>query len=191
MMMMTICREWRLCVCVYKYIISMLQQHVHCTWATTIIKVIIFVTYGACWVCLCCHNPQNSDVWTTGSLLSCAHKLMHAIAHEGDCTCEGETEQVTAEIAVVHKHEISSWRHCGTVPLNQLYISERIFWSTHCSQKASGNLSGQAWSTLSPLPVSQFLLLCSVQVEDDTISNPAAPATRSSWTLSTKFTVFV
>ena len=26
------------------------------------IKLIIFVTYGACWVCLCCHNPPISDM---------------------------------------------------------------------------------------------------------------------------------
>ena len=31
-------------------------------WATTIIKWIIFVAYGACWVCLCCQNPPNSDM---------------------------------------------------------------------------------------------------------------------------------
>ena len=40
----------------------MLQQHVHCAWVTTIIKLIIFVAYGACWVCLCCRNPSNSDM---------------------------------------------------------------------------------------------------------------------------------
>ena len=40
----------------------MLQQHAHCAWATTIIKLIIFVAYGACWVCLCCRNPPNSDM---------------------------------------------------------------------------------------------------------------------------------
>ena len=42
--------------------ISMLQQHAHYAWATTIIKLIIFVAYGTCWLCLCCHNPPNSDV---------------------------------------------------------------------------------------------------------------------------------
>ena len=26
------------------------------------IKLIIIVAYGACWVCLCCHNPPNSDM---------------------------------------------------------------------------------------------------------------------------------
>ena len=40
----------------------MLQQHVHCSSATTIIKLIIFVAYGAWWVCLCCHNWPNSDM---------------------------------------------------------------------------------------------------------------------------------
>ena len=40
----------------------MLQQHAHSTWVTTIIKLIIFVAYGACWVCLCRHNPPNSDM---------------------------------------------------------------------------------------------------------------------------------
>ena len=30
--------------------------------AITVIKSIIFVTYVACWVCLCCHNPPNSDM---------------------------------------------------------------------------------------------------------------------------------
>ena len=30
--------------------------------ATTILKLIHFAAYGACWVCLCCHNPPNSDV---------------------------------------------------------------------------------------------------------------------------------
>ena len=40
----------------------MLQQHVHCALAATIIKLIIFVAYGACWVCLCCHNPPNSHM---------------------------------------------------------------------------------------------------------------------------------
>ena len=40
----------------------MLQQHAPCARATTIIKLIIFVAYGACWVCLCCHNPPNSDM---------------------------------------------------------------------------------------------------------------------------------
>ena len=28
----------------------------------TIIKLVIFVIYGACWVCLCCHNPLTSDM---------------------------------------------------------------------------------------------------------------------------------
>ena len=41
--------------------ISMLQQHAYDAWAIAIIKVIIFVAYGACWVCLCCHNSPNSD----------------------------------------------------------------------------------------------------------------------------------
>ena len=40
----------------------MLLQHAHCAWATTVIRLIIFVAYGACWVCLCCHNPLNSDM---------------------------------------------------------------------------------------------------------------------------------
>ena len=40
----------------------MLQQHAHYAWATTILKLIIFVACGACWVCLCCHNPPNSDM---------------------------------------------------------------------------------------------------------------------------------
>ena len=40
---------------------SMLQQHAHCPWTTTNIKLIIFVAYGACWACLRCHNPLNSD----------------------------------------------------------------------------------------------------------------------------------
>ena len=39
----------------------MLQRHAHCAWATTIIMLIIFVACDACWVCLCCHNPPNSD----------------------------------------------------------------------------------------------------------------------------------
>ena len=79
-------------------------------WATTIIKLIIFVAYSACLVCWCCHNPPNSDMdyrisivrtdvnacdctrgctiihrtltWTTGSL-SGAQMLMQAIAHGG------------------------------------------------------------------------------------------------------------
>ena len=42
--------------------ISMLQQHAHCAWAITIIKLIIFVAYGSRWVCLCCHNPPNSNM---------------------------------------------------------------------------------------------------------------------------------
>ena len=40
----------------------MLQQHAHCAGATAIIQLIIFVAYSACWVCLCCHNPLNSDM---------------------------------------------------------------------------------------------------------------------------------
>ena len=40
----------------------MLQQLAHCASATTVIKLIIFIAYGACWVCLCCHNPPNSDM---------------------------------------------------------------------------------------------------------------------------------
>ena len=40
----------------------MLQQHAHCAGATAIIQLIIFVAYIACWVCLCCHNPLNSDM---------------------------------------------------------------------------------------------------------------------------------
>ena len=39
----------------------MLQRHAHCAWATTTIMLIIFVACDACWVCLCCHNPPNSD----------------------------------------------------------------------------------------------------------------------------------
>ena len=38
------------------------QQHAHYAWATTVVKLIIFVAYGACWVCLCWHNPPNSDM---------------------------------------------------------------------------------------------------------------------------------
>ena len=55
MMMMIIYTAW----------ISMLQIHAHWAWppwATTIIKLIIFVTYGECWVCLGCHNPPNFDM---------------------------------------------------------------------------------------------------------------------------------
>ena len=39
----------------------------------------IFVAYGVCWVCLCCHNPPNSDM----DVLLCAQMLMHAIAQRG------------------------------------------------------------------------------------------------------------
>ena len=61
--------------------ISMLQTACSLPWTTTIIKLIIFVTYGACRVYLYCHNPQ-SLTQSTGSL-SCAQMLMHAIAHGG------------------------------------------------------------------------------------------------------------
>ena len=40
----------------------MLQQHADCASATTVIELIIFVAYGAYWVCLRCPNPQNSDM---------------------------------------------------------------------------------------------------------------------------------
>ena len=41
----------------------MLQQHAHCAWVTTVIKLIIsFVVYGACWACWYCHNPPNYDI---------------------------------------------------------------------------------------------------------------------------------
>ena len=40
--------------------------------ATTVIKLIIFVAYGTCWVCLCCHNPSNSDM-----LLLLLHHSFH------------------------------------------------------------------------------------------------------------------
>ena len=46
----------------YSTNISTLQQCAHCTSAATIIKLIIFVAYGSCWVCLCCRNPPNSDM---------------------------------------------------------------------------------------------------------------------------------
>ena len=48
--------------------------------ATTIIKLIIFVAYGACWVCVAIIH--RTLTWTTGSL-SCAQMLMHAITHRG------------------------------------------------------------------------------------------------------------
>ena len=39
----------------------MLQQHAHCAWVTTIMKMVSFAAYGACWICLCCHIAPNSD----------------------------------------------------------------------------------------------------------------------------------
>ena len=51
------------------------------------------VAYGACWVCLCCHNPSNSDMDYTGSL-SCAQMLMRAIAHGG---VHGQRKRVCTE----------------------------------------------------------------------------------------------
>ena len=86
----------------------MLQQHVHCPWATTIIKLIIFVAYGVCWVGLCCRNPPNSDM-DTGSLL-CSQMLMHVIAWGGGVTdTEGES---------VPKVDSGRKIPCGTRELN-------------------------------------------------------------------------
>ena len=60
--------------------ISMLQQHAHCAWATMIIKLIIFVTYGACWTCLCCHNSPNSD-------MDCRMRIFIVYKDVNACNC--------------------------------------------------------------------------------------------------------
>ena len=48
-------------------------------WVTTIIKLIISVAYGACWICLFCHNPQNSD-------MDYRIFIMHTDVNACDCT---------------------------------------------------------------------------------------------------------
>ena len=101
--------------------ISMLQQHAHCAWATTIIKLIIFVTYGVCWVCLNCHNPPNSDR-TTGSL-SCAQMSMQVIAHGG---CRTPKESLHWKLTRGRKSLAASG--------NQTCVSGLVVW---CSNQLS------------------------------------------------------
>ena len=57
---------------------SMLQQHAHCAWTTTIIQLFLLLIVRVWYVCVAIIHWTLT--WTTGSL-SCALMLMHAIAH--------------------------------------------------------------------------------------------------------------
>ena len=89
----------------------MLQQHAHCVWATTIINLIIFVAYGACWVCLCCHNPPNSDMDYT--------IFVHAIAL-GVC---GHRKWVCTESGLWEKNPLP---HRGIEPASAAWRSDAV-----------------------------------------------------------------
>ena len=61
----------------------MLQQHAHCPWTATVIELIIFIAYGACWdINVCVAIIHRTLTWTARSLSS-ARMLMQAIAHGG------------------------------------------------------------------------------------------------------------
>ena len=98
----------------------MLQQHAHCAWATAIIKLITFVAHVACWVCLCCHNPPNSDMDYTIF-------IVRTDVNACDCT------QGCTDTCKVCKDFTESWlweenplRHWGIEPASAAWQSDAL-----------------------------------------------------------------
>ena len=102
----------------YEY---MLQLHAHCAWVTTTIKLIIFVAYGAYWVCMCSHNQPNSDM---------DYRIFIAYTDVNACDC--------TQGCVDTKRESESWLweenplpHWGIEPASVAWRSDALTnWAT-------------------------------------------------------------
>ena len=101
----------------------MLQQHAHRAWATTINKLTIFVAYGACWVCLWCHNPPNFD-------MDYRLFIVRTDVNVCDCTrgCTDTRKRVCAESWLWEENPLP---HRGIEPASAAWRSDSLTnWAT-------------------------------------------------------------
>ena len=110
------------------------QQHAHCAWATTILKLIIFVACGACWVCLCCDNPPNSD---RDNRIFIVRTDVNACDWTRGCT---DTDRVCTASWLWEKNPLP---HRGIEPASAAWRSDVLInWATsHLHLSASFNLT--------------------------------------------------
>ena len=101
----------------------MLQQRAHCAWATTVVKLIIFVAYGARWVCLCYYNPLNSEM---------DHKIFTVRRDVKSCDCTSECTDTEIESALkIDSRKKIPLPHQGIEPASAAWRSSaQTNWAT-------------------------------------------------------------
>ena len=100
-------------------------------WATTIIKLIICVASGACWLCSCCSNPPNSDMdYRTFNVRSDVNAC-DCTRGCGDTERDGESEDCTWLHCHHHNQSALGWAMAWTALNVSFTVRGKVSYSVH------------------------------------------------------------